>query len=121
MYLCTGIHSTTTSEPAPKKMKCSSPLDVSRLKTRYNNLLPTGRTGYPKNKVIQYVRLVIVKKEDVTIEDEHLNEVTRLTLQGEVDKLLKKKELLSDLRDIFHYEGESCPRLILIMGGPGEY
>ena len=114
-----GIHSTTTSEPATTE-KCT-PLDVSRLKARYIQLLPTGKTDWPKHKVTQYVRLAIVEKEDVTLRDEHLNELTRLTLQGDVDKILKKKQPLGDLRDIFHYNNEPCPRLILIMGGPGEY
>ena len=62
-----------------------------------------------------------MEKEDVTLRDENLNEITKLTLQGEVDKILKKKEQLSGLRDIFHYQNKPCPRLILIMGGPGEY
>ena len=101
-------------------MKCS-PLDVSRLKARYIKLLPTGKTDWPKHKVTQYVRLAIVEKEDVTLKDEHLDELTRLTLRGDVDNILKKKQPISDLRDIFHYKNKPCPRLILIMGGPGEY
>ena len=126
MYLTILIvHSTgshlTTSEPAPKKAKSSSPLDASRLKARYSKLLPTGKTDWPKHKVTRYVRLALVEKEDVTINDKKLDEFTRLTLQGDVDKIRKKKKPLSDLRDIFHYENEPCPRLILIMGGPGEY
>ena len=116
---CTGIHSTTTSEPTTT-VKCS-PLDVSRLKARYIKQLPIGKIDWPKHKVTQYVRLAIVEKEDVTLRDEHLNELTRLTLQGDVDKILKKKQPLCDLREIFHYENKPCPRLILIMGGPGEY
>ena len=60
-------------------------------------------------------------KEDVTIRDENLNEITRMTLQGEVDMILKKKEPLGSLKDIFHYQNEPCPRVILIMGAPGEY
>ena len=116
---CTGIHSTTTSGPVTA-VNCS-PLDVRGLKARYIKLLPTGKTDWPKHKVTQYVRLVIVKKEDVTLRDDHLNELTRLTLQGDLDKILKKKEPLGDLKDIFHYNNEPCPRVILIMGGPGEY
>ena len=104
---CTGIHSTTTSEPATT-VKCS-PLDDSKLKERYIKLLPTGKTDWPKHKVTRYVRLAIVEKEDVTLRDEHLNELTRLTLQGDVDKILKKKQPLGDLRDIFHYNDEPCP------------
>ena len=60
-------------------------------------------------------------KEDVTIRDENLNEITKLSLQGEVDQILKKKKPLGDLKDIFHYQDKPCPRLILIMGAPGEY
>ena len=126
MYLTILIvHSTgshlTTSEPAPKKVKSSSPLDVSRLKAQYIDLLPTGKTDWPKHKLTHYVRLAIIEKEDITLKDKEFDEFTRLTLQGDVDKILKKKKPLSDLRDIFHYENEPCPRLILIMGGPGEY
>ena len=112
----TGIHSTTTSEPAPKKMKYS-PLDVSRLKARYIKHLSTDHTDWP----LQYVRLALVKGEKVTRADKNLEEITRLTLQGQVDELLLRKERLDDLRDIFHYKNKPCPRLILIMGGPGEY
>jgi len=67
------------------------------------------------------VRLALVKKDDVTLRDENLNEVTKLTLQGDVDRILKKKERLGDMREIFHYENKPCPRLIVIMGGPGEH
>ena len=117
----TGSHLTTTSEPATKKAKTYSPLDVSRLKAQYIDLLPTGKTDWPKHKLTHYVRLAIIEKEDVTLRDKNFDEFTRLTLQGDVDKILKKKKPLSDLREIFHYENEPCPRLILIMGGPGGY
>ena len=95
--------------------------DIERLKARYCRLLPTAKTDWPKHKVTRYIRLAIVEKEDVTLRDENLNEVTKLTLQGDVDRILKKKRPLGNLRDIFHYENEPCPRLIVIMGGPGEY
>ena len=65
--------------------------------------------------VTQYVRLALVDKEDVTIRDENLNEITKLSLQGEVEKILKKKEPLDDLKDILFYQNIPCPRLILIM------
>ena len=112
---------TTTSEPATKKAKTSSPLDVSRLKAQYIDLLPTGKTDWPKHKLTHYIRLPIIEKDNVTLRDKNFDEFTRLTLQGDVDKILKKKKPLGDLREIFHYENEPCPRLILIMGGPGEY
>ena len=115
LYHCTGIHSTTTSEPATT-VKCS-PLDVSRLKARYIKHLSTDHTDWS----LRYVRLALVKREKVTRADKNLEKITRLTLQGQVDEVLLRKEPLVDLREIFHYEDKPCPRLILIMGGPGEY
>ena len=94
-----------------------SGIDVRRLKARYIKHLSTDDTDWP----LRYVRLALVKGEKVTRADKNLEEITRLTLQGQVDELLLKKEPLSDLRDIFHYENKPCPRVIVIMGGPGEY
>ena len=99
----------------------SSPIDVCRLKARYLRLQPTAKTDWPKHKVTQYIKLAIVEKEDITLRDQNLDDVTKLTLQGDVDRILKKKQPLDDLREIFHYENKLCPRLIVIMGGPGEY
>ena len=116
------VHHTTQSNSegsAPTVKLCS--IDVSRLKLRYRNQLPTCKIDWPKHNVFHYVRLALVEKEDVTLRDEHLNEITKLTLKGQVDKILKKKQALDDLKEIFHYEKKPCPRLILIMGGPGEY
>ena len=121
MYIV-GVHYTTQSNSegsTPTVKLCS--IDVSRLKVRYLNQPPTCKTDWPKHNVFHYVRLALVEKEDVTPRDEHLNEITKLTLKGEVDKILKKKQPLHTLKDIFHYENQPCPRLILIMGGPGEY
>ena len=117
LYMCdyfTGIHSTT-------KKHCTVNYSPSRLQARYLRGLPTVKTGWPKHLVFQYVKLALVETKDVALRDESLNEITKLTLQGEVDKILKKKEQLGELRDIFHYQNKPCPRLILIMGGPGEY
>jgi len=113
-----GLHSATiqcTSGPLTAK---SSPIDVELLQTRYLRQPPTSKTDWPMHHVTQYVRLALVEKEDVTTRDENLNEITKLSLQGEVDKILKKKLPLDDLKDIFN---KPCPRLILIMGAPGEY
>ena len=96
-------------------------VNPTRLKSRYSKLLQPAKTDLPKHHVTQYVRLALVENENATLKDKSLNELTKLTMQGDVDKILKKKEPLCDLRDIFHYEGKPCPRLILIMGGPGEY
>jgi len=70
---------------------------------------------------VNYTELALVKNEKVTKIDKNLEEFTKLTLRGQVDELLQKKEPLGDLRDIFYYQNKPCPRLILIMGGPGEY
>ena len=94
-----------------------SPLDVSRLKARYIKHLTTDHTNLP----LQYVRLALVEGEIVTRADTNLEEKTRLILQGQVDEVLLRKEPLGDLRDIFHYQNKPCPRVIVIMGGPGEY
>ena len=114
------LHSVGTSKLTPKTIRFS-PIDVSKLKSRYLRPLPTVKTDWPKWRVTQYVRLDLVKMEDVTLRDENLDKVTKLTLQDNVDKILKKEKPLVGLRDIFHYENKLCPRLIVIMGGPGEY
>ena len=115
------VHSTvmhSAIEPAPKKGRFTiSLLDVSKLKARYIKHLSSDHTDWPQH----YIRLALVKGQKVTRADKNLEEITRLTLQGQVDELLLRKEPLGDLRDIFHYENKPCPRLILIMGGPGEY
>ena len=63
----------------------------------------------------------MVEKEGVTHKDKDLNEITKLSIKGSTDKILKMKKPLGGLKEIFHYQKEPCPRLILIMGGPGEY
>ena len=93
---------------------------IKRLQTKYLRQLPTSKTSWPKHHVSQYVQLALVEKEDVTLKDENLNRITKLTLQGEVDMILKMKNPLSDLREIFHYQDQPCPRLIVVMGGPGK-
>ena len=45
----------------------------------------------------------------MTRADKNLEEITRLTLQGQVDEILSKKEQLGELRDIFHYQSKPCP------------
>ena len=98
----------------------ASPLDlaIENIQARYNRQLPSCKTDWPKHYVTQYVRLALVDKENITLRDENLNEITKLTLQGKVDMILKKKQPVSDLKNIFK---KPCPRVILIMGAPGEY
>ena len=67
-----------------------------------------------------YIQLALVRDEICNIRDKRLNEITRHTLQGQVDEILKIKEPLKrGLEDIFHYNDLPCPRLILILGAPG--
>ena len=111
----------TTGEPSAKKNKELSTLDVAAdgLRTRYLGQLPTAKTDWPKHLVKSYIRLALVEKEEITDSSDHLNYITKLTLRGGVDRILKKKEPIYDLMEIFHYNNEPIPRLILIMGGPG--
>ncbi|XP_065898529.1 NACHT, LRR and PYD domains-containing protein 3-like isoform X2 [Dysidea avara] len=104
----TGIHTTTNKHPTMEYSLAS----ISRLQASYEALL---RSDWPH----YYVRLALVKGERVTRADKNLEEITRLTLRGQVDEILLKKERLGGLKDIFHYQNKPCPRLILIMGGPG--
>ena len=68
----------------------------------------------------RYVQLAIVREKICNIRDQKLNEITRRTLHGQVDEILKIKEPLKrGLKDIFHYEDLPCSRLILILGAPG--
>ncbi|XP_065888158.1 protein NLRC3-like isoform X3 [Dysidea avara] len=110
------LHSATTQCTSGHPTVKSSPIDVKRLQARYIKQPPTSKTDWPIHHVTQYVRLALVEKEDITVGDENLNEITKLTLKGDVDKILKKKVPLGDLKDIFN---KPCPRLILIMGAPG--
>ena len=113
----------TTDEPPTKKTKESTALDdaADGLRTRYLEQLPTAKADWPKHLVTSYIRLALVEKEDITDSSDQLNYITTLTLRGGVDRILKKKQPIYDLREIFHYNNEPIPRLILIMGGPGEY
>ena len=95
--------------------------ESERLKARYLRGQQQFRYDWPKHGVSKYIKLALIEKEEVTLKDEHLNEITKLSLKGSTDKILKKKKPLSGLKEIFHYGNQPCPRLILVMGGPGEY
>ena len=85
----------------------------SKLKTAYKRLL---NSDHPHC----YIQLALVRDEICNIRDkEKLNEITRHTLQGHVDEILKIKEPLKKLEDVFHYNNLPCPRLLLILGAPG--
>ena len=99
-----------------RKINSSLSTTITMLQRRYLNDLENDEECWSEN----YTELALVKDEKVKKEDiKNLEEFTKLTLQGQVDKLLRSKEQLNDLRDIFHYKGKPCPQLILIMGCPG--
>ena len=74
----------------------------------------------PKQLVTNYGRLALVSSDHVTLNGEDVNEITWFTLKNALDEVQMRKELLGELKDIFHYQNQPCPRLIFIMGGPGE-
>ena len=85
----------------------------NKLKTAYKSICNSDNPHC-------YVQLALVRDKVCNIRDEKLNEITRHTLKGQVDEILKIKEPLErGLEDIFHYKGLSCPRLVLIVGAPG--
>ena len=85
----------------------------NKLKTAYKSICNSDNLHY-------YVQLALVRDKICDMHDKKLNEITRHTLKGQVDEILKIKEPLErGLEDIFHYNDLSCPRLILIVGAPG--
>jgi len=105
-------------EPPPKIRNTRSSLNVASrtLQSRYLSDLCHNEDGL----VPTYTELALVKDEEVKEADfQELEELTKFTLQGDIDRILRKKEPLGDLKDIFHYKGEPCPKLILIVGCPG--
>ena len=83
-----------------------------KLKTAYNHIC---NSDHPH----RYIQLALVRHEMCNIRDKKLNEITRHTLQGQVDEILKIKEPLKTLEDVFHYGSLPCPRLLLVLGAPG--
>ena len=67
-----------------------------------------------------YIQLALVKDGIISRNDEKLNEITKLTLQGQVDEIAQMKESLNGIKDIFYYKDSTCPRIILIIGAPGD-
>ena len=112
-------------EPSPKKQKATPALykAADKLCSRYQDQLPTGmgECSWPKHNVLTYTKLALIECETVYPEDQYIDDLTQLTLQGGgVDVIVKKKKPISDLREIFHYNNQPVPHLILIMGAPGK-
>ena len=122
LYSCVALHPSGCETTRPTKSpptEQSTPLGdaTNMLRVRYIRDFTSDEGEGP----VKYIELALVKNEKVTRVDKNLEAFTKLTLRGQVDELLQKKERLGDLRDIFYYQNKPCPRLILIMGGPGEY
>ena len=125
--LCRSLYSTTiqsnltTGGPPTKKKKKATSVDVAAgvLRSRYLKRPSHVKSDWPKHCVFDYVKLVLVEKDDVTLPDDYIDDLKNLQSWGGVDKLLKKKAI-NNLREIFHYNNEPIPRLILVVGGPGE-
>ena len=110
--------SSTVNHEVVRQLTPTTTLDVSSLRARYIRHLSPAYTDWPQQYA--YVQLALVKEERVTRADEDIEEITKLTLQGQVDEVLLRKEPLHSLKEIFHYQDKPCPRIILIMGGPGK-
>ena len=99
---------------------------IEKLKARYLRGIHVQHCSldWPEHTASKYIKLALVEKEKmITLDDKQnpLNEIAKLSLKSNADKILLKKNPLGGLKDIFHYRNEPCPRLILIVGGPGEY
>jgi len=116
--LAIRLHTIAANGSVTKKKLSAIAVATKRVQARYLRQLPGCKTDWPKHCVTQYVKLALVDKEDITLSD---HEFTKLTLQGNIDKILKKKEPLNELIDIFHYKQKPCPWLILLMRAPGKY
>ena len=124
MYFA-ALHSTTT-EYAEAQVSESSALDIAAdgLRIRYIGQLFTNKADWPKHSVDTYIKLALIERSDLDLNDidGNLDDVSKLTLErGGIDKIPKKKTPLNDMKEIFHYKNYPIPRLILIMGAPGKY
>ena len=110
MYLLLCVNTVASS------LKASNVIEKTknRLKSRYKALF-NPNSDDPHH----YIQLAIIKQSTVNRYDKHLNDITKMTLQGLVDDILEVKEQLDGIKDIFHYKNTECPRIILILGAPG--
>jgi len=109
-------------EPPTKKKTTLRDATISKLQSRYCRHLPTTRrlAALRNSAPMQYVGLALVNIDAVTKQDQNLIETTKLTADGEVDKILARQNSFSELKEIFFCENDYSPRLILIKGAPGE-
>ena len=83
------------------------------LRGKYANYAVVKSDKGPYNPSKVYIKLVIVKKKKVSRHE--ANEITRLTLQGEIDQILHDKEQI-EMDDILK---DKNTHLVLIEGAPG--
>ena len=124
----TALHSTTTEsnsttgEPPTEKKIEFTPLDVAAdtLRATYKTQPPPAQNDWPNYRVTKYVRLALIEKPEKTYRADHEHHIGMLGLRGGVDKIQEERKHLffDDLNEIFCNNND---RLILIMGGPGEY
>ena len=124
----TALHSnttqsnSTTSEPPAKKTKESTALEVAadELRATYQTQPSPAQNDWPNYRITKYVRLALVEKPEKTYRADHEHHIGMLGLRGGIDKIQEERRQLNfdDLSEMFC---NSNNRLILIMGGPGEY
>ena len=116
------LYIASTSEPSIKKKKESTALDdaADELKATYKTQPPLAENDWPNYHITKYVKLALVEKPKKTYRADHERHIGILGSRGGVDKIQEEKRHLNfdNLSEMFC---NSKDRLILIMGGPGEY
>ena len=101
-------------------MKEFTVVDVAAEDLRATYITQPTQYDWPYYCVTKYVRLAVVEKPKQIYRADHEHHIGMLQLRGGVDKIEDERGNLNfdDLSEIFC---NSSNRLILIMGGPGEY
>ena len=107
---CSNVASSLLISQSPSVVEKTK----KRLKSRYKSLF-TPNSDDPH----YFLQIAIIKQSKVNRNDDKLNHITKLSIQGLVDDILEDKEQLDGVKDIFHYENTECPRTILVLGAPG--
>jgi len=121
----TALHSTTTecnSTTSALSTEKKKALDFAadKLQATYKTQPPPAQNDWPNYRVTKYVRLALIEKPEKTYRADHEHHIGMLGLRGGVNKIQEERRHLTfdDLSEIFCNNND---RLILIMGGPGEY
>ena len=111
--------STTQTQTVPSTpLTPSSPSSLTRYADYLRAIYATSpvaidRDKWPPTPSTTYIRLALVKKEKVSREE--ADDFTRLTLQGEIDTILKVKQPIT-MEDVLK---DSDTRLVVVDGAPG--